>query len=56
MAVKDYKTQVTTEDTLRVVKESLQDSMYESSKTMIKQLDKIDDRLTNVVEYLQKKQ
>ena len=43
MAVKDYKTQVTT-DTLRVVKESIHDSVYESSKSMIKQLDKIGDR------------
>ena len=56
MAVKDYKTQVTTEDTLRVVKESIHDSMYESSKSMIKQLDKIGDRLANVVEDFQKKQ
>ena len=48
MAVKDYKTQVTTEDTLRVVKESIHDSMYESSKSMIKQLDKIGNRLANV--------
>ena len=56
MAVKDYRTQVTTEDTLRVVNESTHDSMYESSKTMIKQLDKIGDRLANVVEDFQKKQ
>ena len=56
MLVKDYRTQVTTEDTLRVVKESIHDSMYESSKTMIKQLDKIGDRLANVVEDFQKKQ
>ena len=56
MAVKDYKTQVTTEDTLRVVKESIHDSVYESSKSMIKQLDKIGDRLANVVEDFQKKQ
>ena len=56
MVVKDYKTQVTTEDTLRVVTESIHDSMYESSKSMIKQLDKIGDRLANVVEDFQKKQ
>ena len=56
MAVKDQRTQVAAEDTLRVVKESIHDSMYESSKTMIKQLDKIDDRLANVVEDFQKKQ
>ena len=56
MAVKDYKIQVTTEDTLRVVKESIYASMNESSKSMIKQLDKIGDRLANVVEDFQKKQ
>ena len=55
MAVKDYKTQVTTEDKLRVVKESIHDSVYESSKSMIKQLDKIGDRLANVLEDFQKK-
>ena len=56
MAVKDYKPQLTTEDTLRVVKESIHDSVYESSRSMIKQLDKIGDRLANVVEVFQKKQ
>ena len=56
MAVKDYRPQVTTEDTLRVVKESIHDSVYESSRSMIKQLDKIGDRLANVVEDFQKKQ
>ena len=56
MAVKDDRPQVTTEDTLRVVKESIHDSVYESSKSMIKQLGKIDDRLANVVEDFQKKQ
>ena len=56
MAVKDYRPQVTTEDTLRVVKESIHDSVYESSKSMIKQLDKIGDRLADVVEDFQKKQ
>ena len=34
MAVKDHRTQVTTEDTLRVVKESIHDSMYESSNVI----------------------
>ena len=56
MAVKEQRTQVNTEDTLRVVKESIHDSMYEDSKEMIKQLDKIGDRLANVVEDFQKKQ
>ena len=56
MAVKDYRPQVTTEDTLRVVKESIHDSVYESSRSMIKQLDKIGDRIANVVEDFQKKQ
>ena len=56
MTVKDHRAQVTAEDTLRVVKESIHDSMYESSKNMIKQLDKIGDRLANVVEDFQKKQ
>ena len=32
------------------MKESIHDSMYESSKTLIKQLDKIGDKLANVVE------
>ena len=56
MAVKDYRPQVTTEDTLRVVKESIHDLVYESSRSMIKQLDKIGDKLANVVEDFQKKQ
>ena len=56
MAVKDYKTQVTTEETLRVVKESIHALVYESSRSMIKQLDKIGNRLANVVEDFQKKQ
>ena len=50
MVMKDNRTQATTEDTLRVVKESIHDSMYESSKTLVKQLDKIGDKLANVVE------
>ena len=56
MAVKEYRTQMATEDTLRVVKESIHDSIYESSKAMIKQLDKIGDKLANVIEDFQKKQ
>ena len=50
MEVKDYRPQVTTEATLRAVKESIHDSVYESSKSRIKQLHKIGDRLANVVE------
>ena len=53
---KENRTQSSTEDTLRVVKESIHDSMYESSKTLVKQLDKIGDKLANVVEDFQKKQ
>ena len=49
--MKENKTQ---EETLRVVKESIHDSMYESSKTLVKQLDKIGDKLTNVVEDFQR--
>ena len=63
MAVKDYRPKVTTEDTLRVVKESIQDSVYENNMSMLKQLDKIGDtmgkigdKLANVVEDFQKKQ
>ena len=56
MAVKEYRPQVTTEDTLRVVKESIHDSVFESSRLMMKQLDKIGDKLANVVEDFQKKQ
>ena len=56
MAVKEHRTQMTAEDTLRVVKESIHDSMYESSKTVIKQLDKIGGKLANIVEDFQKKQ
>ena len=32
MAVKEYRPKVTTEDTLRVVKESIQDSVYENNR------------------------
>ena len=56
MVVKEHRKQVNTEDTIKVVKESLQDSIYESSKTMMRLLDKISDRLANVVEDFQKKQ
>ena len=56
MVMKENRKQASTEDTLRVVKESIYDSMYESSKTLVKQLDKIGDKLANVVEDFQKKQ
>ena len=56
MAVKEHRKQVNTEDTIKVVKESIQDSIYENSKTMMRLLDKIGDRLANVVEDFQKKQ
>ena len=56
VAVKEHRKEVNTKDTLRVVKESIQDLIYESSKTMIKLLDKIDDRLADVVEDFQQKQ
>ena len=56
MAVKEHRKQVNTKDTLRVVKESIQYSIYESSKTMIKLLDNIGDRLADVVEDFQQKQ
>ena len=56
MMMKENKVQASTEDTLRVVKESIHDSMYESSRTLVKQLDKIGDKLANVVEDFQKKQ
>ena len=54
MMMKENRPQASTEETLRVVKESIHDSMYESSKTLVKQLDKIGDKLTNVVEDFQK--
>ena len=56
MVVKEHRGQVNTEDTIKVVKESIQDSIYENSKTMIRLLDKIGNRLANVVEDFQKKQ
>ena len=56
MVMKENRLQFWTEDTLRVVKESIHDSMYENNKTLVKQLDKIGDKLGNVVEDFQKKQ
>ena len=56
MVMKENRTQSSTEDTLRVIKESIHDFMYERSKTLVKQLDKIGDKLANVVEDFQKKQ
>ena len=62
MAVKEHREQVNTEDTSKVVTESIQDSIYENNKTMMTQLDKmgdimgkIGDRIANVVEDFQKK-
>ena len=55
MAVKEYRPKVTTEDTLRVVTESIQETVYENNRSMMKQLDKIGDKLGNVVEDFQKK-
>ena len=48
--MKENKTQFTSEDTLRAVKESIQDSMYDNNKTLGRLLDEIGDRLANVVE------
>ena len=45
MAVKEYREQVNTEDTIKVVKESIQDSIYENNKIMMRQLDKIGDTM-----------
>ena len=56
MAIKEHRKQVNTQDTIKVAKESIQDSIYENSKTMMRLLDKIGDRLVNVVEDFQKKQ
>ena len=56
MAVKEYRPKVTPEDTLRVVTESIQETVYENNRSMMKQLNKIGDRLANVVEDFQKKQ
>ena len=54
MAVKEYRPKVTTEDTLRVVTESIQETVYENNRSMMKQPDKIGDKLANVVEDFQK--
>ena len=49
MTMKENKTQFTT-DTLRAVKESIQDSLYDNNRTLGRLLDEIGDRLANVVE------
>ena len=63
MAIKEHRGQVNTEDTIKVVKESIHDSIYENNKIMMRQLDKIGDtmgkigdRIANVVEDFQRKQ
>ena len=63
MAIKEHREQVNTKDTIKVVKESIQDSIYENNKIMMRQLDKIGDtmgkigdRIANVVEDFQRKQ
>ena len=63
MAIKEHREQVNTKDTIRIVKESIQDSIYENNKIMMRQLDKISDtmgkigdRIANVVEDFQRKQ
>ena len=48
MTMKENKTQFTT-DTLRAVKESIQDSMYDNNRILGGILDEIGDRLANVV-------
>ena len=45
--MKENRTQFTTEDTLRAVKESIQDSRYEN---LVRLLDKMGDKLANVVD------
>ena len=54
MTVKEHRKQVNTEDTIKIVEESIQDSIYENSKTMMRLLDKIGDRIANVVEDFQR--
>ena len=49
MTMKENKTQFTT-DTLRVVKESIQDSMYNNNRILGGIIDEIGDRLASVVE------
>ena len=53
MTMKENKAQFTTEDTLRALKESMQDSMYDNNKTLGRLLDEIGARLANVVEDFQ---
>ena len=53
MTMKENKAQSTTEDTLRAVKESIQDLMYDNNKTLGRLLDEIGDMLANVVEDFQ---
>ena len=48
MMMKENKTQIIT-DTLRAVKESIQDSMYDNSRILGGIIDEIGDRLANVV-------
>ena len=47
---KENRTQFTTEDTLRAVKETIQDSRYEN---LVRLLDKMGDRLANVVDVVE---
>ena len=54
MAIKEHREQVNTEDTIKVVKKSIQDSLYENNITMMRLLDKIGDRIENVVVDLQR--
>ena len=48
MAIKEHREQVNTQDTIKVVTESIQDSIYENNKIMMRQLDKISDRIAKV--------
>ena len=43
-------------DTLKIVQESVKDSMFEGSKEILRHLDRIGEKLTNAVEDFQKKQ
>ena len=56
MAMKEKRTQFTTEDTLTAVKESIHDSMYANNKALVKLLDNIGERLANIVEHFQRRQ
>ena len=55
MAMKENRIQSTAEDTFRAMTESIQESMYENNKALVKLLDKIGDKLQNVVEDFQRK-